>query len=302
MKKINCIKPAFISMSIITMLFIACQKNTDAPQNDAISIEETTVSTEADAEADVNFDDVFVNVMGVNDEVGLGGNIGVFSGRATAPNELGRPLGTDSTNRCFTVSITPNNRGVYPKKVIIDFGSGCLGRDGHTRRGKIVTNFTGRIVIPGSKATTTFDGYYVDSVKVTGTHSIINASSGNNRKFTELVENGKLSKPSGNYVAWNSTRTREQTEGNRTPNYLKDDVFSITGKGAGTVKRGEKTIQWASEITRPIIRTFECRWATKGQITIKRNDKTSILDYGNGTCNNKATLTINGNTSVITLR
>ncbi len=290
-----------MTLLTISVLVTSCTKNNDNQQTTQQEIEQTTLVTESDASADLVFDDVFDNVLGINDEVGLGGSIGVF-GRASTENTAGRFEETDSTGRSFTVTITPLTPGVFPKTVIIDFGTGYMGRDGHIRRGKVITNFTGRMVEPGSKATTTFDGFYFDSVKVEGKHAIQNKSTSNSRIFAVTVENGKLTGPSGNYVAWNAAKTRAQVEGNGTPNFAGDDVFSITGESLGTVMRNGSTYQWASAITEPVIRKFTCRWAVKGKIKITRNDKTGLLDYGNGSCDDQATLTINGNIHSITLR
>ncbi len=301
MKKIKNLSHAFITLLTASSLLVACQKNTDVQDALKEETEQAITTSEADAEADVLYDDVFDNVMGINEEVGLGGSIGVF-GRSSVVNTAGRFEGTDSTQRCFTVTITPLAPGVFPKKVILDFGTGCKGKDGHIRRGKVITNFSGRMVEPGSKAITTFDGYYLDSTKIQGTHIIQNNSTSNNRVFMVRVENGMLSQPSGNYVAWNELKVRTQIEGNGTPNFLNDDIFSIRGEASGTVKRNDRTIQWTSNIVEPVIRKFTCRWAVKGQIKITRNTKESLLDYGNGTCDDQATLTINGNIHSITLR
>ena len=300
MKKIKNLRQAFITLLTATAMFTACQKSDDTEVAAKLEMEQATISSEADAEANVFYDDVFDIVMGTNSEVGLGGSIGIHGRSST--KTAARFKGIDSASRCFSTTITPLAAGAFKKTVTVNFGTGCKGRDGHMRRGKVITVFTGRMIKPGNKATTTFDGYYVDSVKVEGTHTIQNNSTSNNRIFTVRVENGKLTKPSGNYVAWNDTKTRTQTEGNGTPEYIKDDVYSIRGEASGTVKHYDKTIQWSSAIVEPIIRKFTCRWAVKGQIKITRNTKTSLLDYGNGSCDDQATLTINGQVHNITLR
>ena len=299
MKKIKNVRQAFITLLTASALFTACQKTNNTEVAAKLELKQASISTEADAEATVLYDDVFDNVMGTNSEVGLGGSIGIY-GRSAVKTSA-RFEGVDSTPRCFTTTITPLAPGAFPKTVTVNFGTGCTGKDGHMRRGKVITVFSGRMIEPGSKAATTFDGYYVDSVKVEGYHFIQNNSTSNNRIFTVRVENGKLTKPSGNYVAWNDTKTRTQTEGNGTPEYIKDDVYSIRGEANGTVKYNDKTLQWSSAIVEPIIRKFTCRWAVKGQIKITRNTNTSLFDYGNGSCDDQATLTINGQVHNITL-
>ena len=46
----------------------------------------------------------------------------------------------------------------------------------------------------------------------------------------------------------------------------------------------------------PLRREMGCRWITKGQQTIKIDGKKDrTVDYGDGTCDNKAKLIIDGN-------
>ena len=303
MKRIKFIPLAFMTMLSASLLFTACKKNSTDTLS-AEEVERTVVTMEAEAEADVIFDGIFDDVAGVNDEVGMGTGIGNFGRPANNDgNGYLDQARTDSGGvRCFTVTVTPLQPGVFPKTVVLDFGTGCLGHDGRTRKGKITTVYTGRLSVPGSEATTTFTNFYVDSIKVEGTHIAKNTSTSNNRSFTLKVIAGKLSKPSGNYTEWNKLKTWVQTEGNGTPNFLLDDVFSITGNANGTVKFGTNMMQWTTTITSPIIRKYTCRWPVSGTVEMTRNSRTSTLDYGNGTCDNKATLTINGNVRIITLR
>lgn len=306
MKKIKILNKAFLTVATASLLFIGCQKSAEVSNTvSPAELEQTIATSEGDAEAEVLYDDVFDNVMGVDDQTGIGTGIGVF-GSANGNGDIGDGISgrTDSTGgpRCFTKTVSPLQPGVYPKTIVLDFGNGCTGPGGHVRKGKIITVYTGPMVAPGSKATTSFENYYVDSNKIEGVHVIQNNSTSNNKIFTVRVENGKITRPSGNYTAWNKNKTWTQTEGNGTPNYPVDDVFSITGSASGTIKRGNDMIQWSSEIIQPVIRKFTCRWPVKGQVRMTRNSKTSVLDYGNGTCDNLATITINGQTHQIILR
>lgn len=298
MKKIKLTSAAFILLLSASALVTGCKKNgeeTTTPQEEVVALQ---LTSEADAEADVLFNEVFDNVMGVDGELGLGAGIGIF--RTTEGNlQIGR---TDSTPRCFTVTVTPLQPGAFPKTVVIDFGNGCTGRDGRVRKGKITTVYTGRMAVAGSKATTTFDNHFVDSFKVEGTHSIENVSTSNNRSFNVKLLNGKLSTPGGNYILHNKNKTWIQTDGNGTPQNPVDDVFSITGATDGTVGRGSFTLTWSTNILQPVIRKFTCRWPVQGQKEVKRNNRTAVFDFGNGSCDNKATFTINGTVHNITLR
>ena len=197
----------------------------------------------------------------------------------------------------------------------MDFGSGCTGRDGRFRSGKIITTYTNRLFVPGAKATTTFDNYMVDSVKIQGTLVITNQgeqiSAAPNlcirHKWKVEVQNAKLIKPNGNYTEWNSTKTITQVEGMCTPFIHIDDIYKIEGGAHGKAKRGDLLIAWNSEITDPLIKKFSCRWLVKGIIRIARLNLTTnspwvaAINYGNGECDNKAMVSINGVIHNITL-
>ena len=296
--KFNPFQLITLSFFFSLLMIASCQKeNSQTSSEDEQEVTASQVSSEADAEAEVVFNSVFDDAIGVNDEVGIGGT-GVF-GRL---------------NACPEVTIVRlNPPDAFPVRVILDFGNvGCTGPDGHFRKGKVITTYTGRLLAPGATATTIFEGFYVDSVKVEGTHKITNSSPAiaivpPPRQFTVDVIDGKLTKPSGNYVHWNSHKVINQIEGLATPNLPIDDIFKIDGNSRGQVKRGNLLVGWESNITESLYKRFNCRWISKGRIrTVRINTPSNtpwvaVLDFGAGTCDNKATLTINGRTIQITL-
>lgn len=298
----NTVKASAITLFISMLLFVSCQKeNSQNGTTEEQETEASKVSGEADAEAEVIFDNLFDDVMGANDEVGNAGS-GVFFGR------------TDSLTpvpRCFTVTVTHPNNTPFPVKIVVDFGNvGCPGPDGHVRRGKVITVYTNRMIVPGAVAETSFDNHYVDSVKVEGAHRVENITLAttpvNMRRFKVTVTEGKLTKPNGNYVRWNSTKYITHFEGVVTPGPL-DDIFKIEGNARGQVLRNNLLVAWESNITEPLIRRMTCRWIVRGVIkTVRLNTTTansyvSVLNFGNGQCDNQAVLTINGVSHQITL-
>ncbi|HYM94291.1 MAG TPA: hypothetical protein VET23_09145 [Chitinophagaceae bacterium] len=261
-------------------------------------------SSESDAEAEMVFNEVFDDAIGVNNDVGMAGT-GIF-GRGVNPGLYGR---LDSLPSCVTVTITHTNYpSIFPVKVVIDFGTqGCTCLDGHTRKGKIINVYSGRLIVPGAGSTTTFDNFYIDTIKVEGDYSITNTSTSNARQFTVNVSNAKLSKPSGNYTQWESHKTITQIDGLGTPDYPRDDVFGITGSSQGRAVRGNLLVAWQSNITNSLIKKFACRWIVQGKISTVRTTSSNtaasiaVLDFGNGDCDNKATVTVNGHIYQITL-
>lgn len=284
----------FTALTVIgAMTFTSCKKDSSLTAED--SQDPATMEALADdVTAEAEYDNVFDISMGVSsadvgEDIGLGTGIGLG----------GRTTSVDS-NRCFTVTVTPLAPGVFPKTVTTDFGTGCLGRDGRLRKGKIITVYTGRMVVPGKKATTTFVDYSVDSFKIEGTHIVENTSTSNMQGFSVKVVNGKITNTvSGRWRKWDSEKNILQTEGNGTVLFPIDDVFRITGGARGSNSGGHV---WSSVIFEPLIKKFNCRWIVKGIVKLTRDTHEARLDYGNGNCDNQAVFTINGVSHTVTLR
>jgi hypothetical protein len=86
-----------------------------------------------------------------------------------------------------------------------------------------------------------------------------------------------------------------------------DDVFSTTGAARGQVRRDTATIFWNSTIVEPLIKKMNCQWIVKGTVRTVRENATNgerwqgVINYGNGDCDNRAIVVINGVTYSITL-
>lgn len=300
MKRIFNLIPLLTACFFLSLLFIAsCSKERSSGSTPQQEQEASQVSSESDAEADLIFNGVFDNAMGVNNDLGIAGT-GVFTGK------------TDTlvpVPHCFTVTITRASATVlFPAHVVIDFGTaGCPGPDGHLRRGKIIIDYTNRLILPGASASVRLDGFYVDSVKVEGTLTVTNASANSTRIFKVDVTGAKLTRPNGNYTEWTSHKTITQIEGFNTPDFPRDDVFKIEGSSNGHARRGNLVVGWESTITEPLIKRFTCQWVVKGKIRTVRVNSTvnspwvAVLDFGAGGCDDQAIVTINGVPHQITL-
>lgn len=284
---------------MLSLFVLSCQKeNSFSGSDDEQQLAASRVSSESDGESEIIFNGIFDDAMGVNDEVGIG-NTGIFGRTTACPN-------------VDIIRLNPNTNEPFPVKIIFDFGtSGCTGRDGHLRKGKIITTYTGRMLYPGSVATTVFDGFYIDSVKVEGTHKITNTSPAPptqplTRQFTVTVTDARLLKPSGDFTEWNSQKVITQVEGLSTTVPI-DDIFKVEGSSRGRVKRGNLIVLWESNIIEPLVKRFNCRWIVKGRVrTVRVNTATTgpwvaVLDFGTGNCDNQAVITVNGTTRQITL-
>jgi hypothetical protein len=285
---------------VTALVFSACKKQDDDSSGSTGKEEFASVASESDASAEVVFDDVFNNVMGVSSEVGIGGT-GVFGRVDVSSGNTNRVEGVDSIT-CYILTTKQLSATRFPLQITIDFGAGCMGKDGRTRKGKIIVTYTGHLFIPGNSATTTFDGYYLENIKVEGTHKLTNTGTTDKKSYTTQVINAKLSLSSGDYMQWNSEKTVTQIEGGATPLIGLDDAYNLTGQASGSVQKDGKYFQWSTAITSPLTKRFTCRWIAKGTLSLKKgNDAVAVLDYGPGSCDNKATFTVNGVVHEITL-
>ena len=282
------------------LIFSACKKDNSASVKDDNPLA-TSDAAQSDASSQVQYDDVFNITMGVQaSDVGEDVGIGTGAGIIYRPGNADGMSTVDSVGRCFTITVVPKTLHVFPKVVTIDFGTGCLGKDGKLRKGRIMTTYTGPMFVPGNSATSTFADYQVDSLRIGGTNSVENTSTSNKLAWNVKVVDGKITNVlTGTWRQWNSVRENKQIEGNGTPLLLADDIFQISGNASGSNSNGNS---WSSLITQPLVRKYICPWIGKGQVSITRNAASAILDYGDGSCDNKATITINGVTYNISLR
>lgn len=299
MKKITNLSLWLAALAISgAVTFTSCKKENSTPAVTDENVAETNATMDAassDLQTEAVYDDVFnitasMNTGQVGEDLGFGANVsGLFT--------LGGR--TDSSSHCFTISVVPNIPHVFPKTVTIDFGTGCLCRDGKYRSGKIVSIYTDRMVVPGSKVSTTFVGYSVDSFDIQGTHITENTSTSNMQGWKVSVVNGKVTNTNnGNWKKWNSIKQVTQVAGNGTPGFPLDDIYQITGGATGSNSAGHS---WTSLVVEPLYKKFTCQWISKGKVRITRDTKEGLLDYGNGNCDDQAIIYINGVPHPITL-
>jgi hypothetical protein len=138
---------------------------------------------------------------------------------------------------------------------------------------------------------------------VEGAYKLTNTGTPDRKSYTTQVTNAKLSGSNGSYIQWNSEKTVTQVEGGATPLIAVDDAYNITGQANGEAQTDSKYFQWSTTITAPLTKRFTCPWISKGTLSLQKgSDSVAVLDYGSsGTCDNKATFTVNGVVHEITL-
>ncbi len=204
---------------------------------------------------------------------------------------------------CAIITHTDFSDGIFPDTLTVDFGTGCTGEHGVTRSGKIISTITGRYRDAGTVITHTLENFYRNGNHITGTKTVTNNGLNNagHIYFTITIRNASITTDNGT-ISWTSDRTREWIAGSDTHGILGwlDDVYLITGTASGTNAHGKT---FSATITSPLRIELSCRWIVSGSFEITpQGGDTRTVDYGDGTCDNKATLTWRNRTYNITLR
>jgi hypothetical protein len=276
MKTLKKFIPALIILSIAFVS--ACKKNRD-------DLNDTT--TASDNEQSETFSN---DVMNIADNAAKTGESGA---RTSGEQELYEGLSQCATVTHDTIS--------NPRMLTIDFGTtNCQGADGRNRRGKIIVSYTGRYFETGAVKTMNFENFYRNDNKIEGTRVITNngLDAQGRMNWTINAQNMRITKSNGKVHTWTSVRTRTMLAGNDTKPWT-DDVYEITGSTNGVNSNG---INYTANITKPLHRALSCRWIDSGTIEITPEERaTRTIDFGNGNCDDQATVSVRKRTRNITL-
>ena len=255
-------------LGVATLSFTACDDNND------------TAAVEPDVASIINATDLYVtsDIDEATDETSLA---------SRSAEDL-------AVARCFTMELIPNPDGAFwPKKWVIDFGTdGCLSALGIVRTGKIYMTLTDYWKNEGSLRTITFEDFYVDGNHIEGVKTIENTGLNADGQLTweHKITGGKVTFTDGTTTTLESDRFSVMVAGADTPVFA-DDEFDMTGVSTGVDRNG---VNFKAEITVPLHYINGCRFPVSGELTItsEGSEVPIIIDYGDGTCDNIATMTI----------
>lgn len=278
--KIKLLKTTGFAALLICISLFACKKDNDA--NNADESQATSLAA-ASGTSESLYDDVF----------------NITTQEAESNNVSARGNGTEGVESCATVTLSPADLTTFPKTMTIDFGSGCTSADGITRKGKIIAVLSGKVRTTGTTISISFENYFVSGYKLEGTYSITNNSgNGNGLSFTTSVANGKITYPGDTaYYTYSGTHTMTQTDGMATVTFA-DNIYSLTGNAATTSSDGRSL---SITVTTPLVKKASCKNIVSGEEQFTYNNLPGKLNFGNGDCDNTATLTILNQSQTITL-
>jgi hypothetical protein len=277
--KVNSMKNfrILLTAAFVILAVNACQKD-DITANDDLLIDQETVSEQTAVDLDALVDEA------------LGLKIPLLKS-ATVD-------GYFYMNNCPVVTL---NLTGTPRLVTIDFGTGCTGKDGKVRSGKILVTSTTleNLVFDRVK---TFENFTVDGRKIEGTITKkVTLDRVDHSRVANIKEDISVTFPeNGGKATRKSDMTREYQL--FMLGWTKDNVIKSWGTSEFTRVSGVKLSKTITEAN-PLVFKMECHQIVSGVVSFKTSDNRSwSIDYGTGECDNKATVTKDGETKVINLR
>lgn len=231
-----------------------------------------------------------VNEKGIN-EAGIK-KIAASCGTWTILGAIGNTTITPSSND----TIDSNADGFYdngPVTFEIDYGTttGCLAFDSlSTKYGKIRITTAKRWSAYNNPVTIDLLNYKINTVNYSAQIIITRLDS---VTVTTQINNGHCTNGTWN-IDYTGTKTIKQIAGYSTKNNEADDVISITGSSSGKNREGRN---FTTNITSALIKKSTCKWMSSGTVDVTPDGfKTRTVDFGNGSCDDDATFTVNGQT------
>lgn len=219
---------------------------------------------------------------------------------------------------CATVIVNPTL-----ETVSVDFGTGCLCADGRTRSGKIIYDYSSSAGNahyyrnPGFRMTVAAQNYVVDGHSVTINSKVVENTTplslptgtnpGTNLTWSVAADLTILKPNNGGTIIWKCSRTKELVNTSDPDCYKGQSdyirwgkaIIRLNGTASGTNAKSESFTAVASNVERD----FECAPDAmrphrhpfiKGTLVYTPGNRPARhIDYGNGSCDFTATITIN---------
>lgn len=306
--------PTLVKFLVIALIastaFWGCQQEIENPIAEEIQLQTNSsieTSTEVQEEAD--------KVQSEVDE--LEKSLGTFINNA-------RIARTVTFKKCATVTITRDSTA-GTRTVVVDYGNGCedstAAQNGVliTRTGKITIVYTGKWNENGTVKTMTFANFAISVTRnnttftrtTNGTRIVTNQSTISFNPLTGISGTPKFRVQNNltitlpqldadrpeRQVIYQSDKVKTWTEGFGSLNPF-DDVFTVSGTFNGVNRKG---VTYSGEILEDVINKTAC-WKSwifmpaSGKVKYTTATNEATIDYGDGTCDRKVTVTVNGDT------
>ena len=277
----------FFALGLACILLPSCQNNGTGVLND----ESALLGEDAPAVASLDetqLDEALVSVDLLVDEA------------ITNHASLLRSVSADSNEYLTDCPLITVDTIAVPHVMTIDFGTSCTGKDGRVRSGKILASATSFKIFPSVRQKT-FENFLIDGRKMEGT-------------VTKTIQKNAT-------IAVTTATIKENV---RVINMEKGDTISritdLTRQYKRNVladKTDDQTLTWGSVIntrpngvvftktideTTPLLFQASCKHIVSGIASFENSKgRKWSINYGDGSCDNTATLTVNGKSKEITI-
>nr|WP_297783096.1 hypothetical protein [uncultured Allomuricauda sp.] len=268
---------ASLFMGALVLIFASCSK--ESSENEGLNSTEVISSTE------LKFSD---ETEMISEE------ITAIAEDVYATDEIASTLKGDYSSDylpdCVTATVVYTDN---TKEVTLDFGEGCELPTGNILGGKVHLTYALDIEAASNTIELLLQDFSFNDVSLEGGADIVRVKSNENGNPQGTANATFMATwPSGETASFTGTRTREWVEGFGT-GFWGDNVFLITGKRTYTSREGN---QFVKEVTTPLRRELSCRFIVSGVLDITRLGNTVSLDFGDGSCDAKGTLTYSDGT------
>lgn len=190
---------------------------------------------------------------------------------------------------CATVTSTATGN-IW--EATIDFGTtGCTMPNGNVLKGVIIISGSTDFSAMSQTIDYSFENFYHNNRHIEGNRHVVRVlenESGNPQSTIEL--DLTVTFPNGTVVTREGERVWEWIEGVNTMFNPLDNVYLVTGMWITTFPDNSLT----TEIGIPLRVEIACQHIVEGTVNFSTNSNGLVLDYGNGACDNQATISING--------
>jgi len=186
----------------------------------------------------------------------------------------------------------------FPKEIVIDFGDECMTRNGRLRSGRILITISDKMTNPGAVRHVVYEDVVFGNRAIERDLTITNQGQNTEGNWViakdevRTVYYGDSLKVKREYSG-----EKEWIDGFLTREFT-DNKFYKTGGGTITVN---DEIKFERTITTPLYIDRACRFILSGVVEITKNGEVMIIDFGDGTCDNLAVVTKDGESEEIEL-
>lgn len=281
-------KPVMVLMLFSSCVYLmSCEDDGEEINNSISESEEQLVASEA--EIDALYEDV--------DDM-------TTTGLASTENSGGKTAEEEDDRFCegsFNFS-GDKSSGV----ITVDFGDGCVDRYGNTRKGKIIIEYTGGRLMPGSVVHTTLENYSINDISVEGMRTLTNIadSTDDYPTFHITLQGGKVIWPDETFATREVDRVRVWVN---APNPFNDEQH-VTGTASGKTR---EEVAYNMEIIDTLVYKRSCRISRRALLPVQgikviktETDSTAqtiTIDYGEGGCDRAVDITTEGRSEEVTV-